>query len=163
MIYIDMDDVCADLNGYVNREFGTDKQVGQPIKLEHWNELVRYHPRLFRDLEVNEQFVEAFDLIERVMGYRDIAFLTALPYQTHFPYASMDKVDWIREHFGNRYPVFFGPYPADKQNHCSGPEDLLVDDNAENCLQWQARGGVARIYRNETFLDWFGEGNYFRT
>jgi len=161
MIYIDMDDVCADLNGYVNKTFGCDKRVGEPIQKAHWNELVSYHPRLFRDLEINAQFLPAFEMILRACRRGEIAFLTALPYQTHFPYASMDKVDWIREHFGEEYPVFFGPYAADKHLHCKAG-DLLIDDSAENCQQWELQGGVGRVYRNETFYDWFAEGNYFR-
>jgi hypothetical protein len=73
----------------------------------------------------------------------------------------MDKIDWIREHFGEEYPVFFGPYAADKHLHCK-TGDLLIDDSAENCQQWELQGGVGRVYRNETFYDWFAEGNYFR-
>ena len=159
MIYIDMDDVCADLTGYVNRTFGINKQVGEPIKQDHWNELVRYHPRLFKDLDFNEPFREAFRLIASPRRPEEIAFLTALPYGEHFPYAAMDKVDWIRAHFGFNYPIFFGPYAQDKQLYCK-PGDLLIDDSFENCQQWISRGGTAKIYRNETFLDWFSEGKF---
>ena len=158
MISIDMDDVCADLTGYVNRTFNTNKAVGELISKEHWAELIAHHPRVFRDLDFNEPFRAYFRELADPRHNRAIAFLTALPQCDRFPYAAMDKVDWIREHFGYNYPVFFGPYASNKYRHCK-PGDTLIDDSSQNCEQWVAAGGVACLYRNDTFRSWLDEMN----
>ena len=152
MIYLDLDDVCADLTGYVNRAFGINKEVGEPISKEHWVELARYHPRLFKDLDFNEPFRKFYQEILEYAGEKNIAFLTAIPYHSNFHYAIMDKVDWVREQLTVKHPIFFGPYSQDKQFHCK-PGDILIDDSIKNCTQWESRGGKAIIYRNESFFE----------
>lgn len=156
MIYIDLDDVCADLTGYANRVFGANTQVGEGISKEHWVELFTYHQRMFRDLDVNEPFRAVFHKIVNTVPTNKIAFLTALPYNEVWQYAAMDKIDWVREVFGYKYPVFFGPYAHDKQHHCRD-SDVLIDDNSMNCQQWREKGGISRVYRNETIHDWWDE------
>lgn len=164
MIYLDLDDVCADLTGYINRVLGTNYAVGEGFKTAHWSELVRYHPRMFRDLEVNEPFMSAYRTITQTIDSRNIAFLTAVPlgYGQDFQYTIIDKIDWVREHFGTAHPVFFGPFPHEKHNHCR-PNDLLIDDNLSNCQQWRARGGQSIVYRNDTFFDFWTEFNQLET
>jgi len=93
----------------------------------------------------------------------NVAFLTALPHpdpKSAWPYAPMDKINWVAEYCAKRYvsvPVFLGPYAHDKYKHCE-IGDILIDDNLTNCTQWETAGGSAHVYRTakgcHEFLDY---------
>jgi hypothetical protein len=152
MIYIDMDDVVADFSGYVNQKCGTDLKVGHGmVPIEHWRHLCQYHPRMFRNLEPNLEFInDGYELIRDKFNDSKIAFLTALPVDGRWDwrYAAQDKVDWIRSYFGNKHPVFFGPYTFDKYRFCKSSNDILIDDREDICNDWSNNGGIAILYRN---------------
>ena len=164
MIYIDIDDVVADFSGYVNLKCGTNLynlQIGHGISIEGWKHFSRYHPRMFRDLEPNLEFInDGYEWIRDKFNDDQIAFLTSLPLggQWEFRYAAQDKIDWIREYFGDRHNIFFGPYCHDKRNFCKSPDDILVDDIKNLCSEWIRTGGKAILFRNnKQFVQEFKE------
>ena len=152
MIYIDMDDVVADFSGYVNQKCNTNLEVGHGmVPFEHWRYLCQYHPRMFRDLEPNLEFInDGYEWIRDKFNDNQISFLTALPVggQWDWRYAAQDKIDWIRDHFGNRHNIFFGPYTYDKRHFCRSADDLLIDDRDNICREWIYEGGTAILFRN---------------
>ena len=162
MIYIDMDDVVADFSGYVNQKCGTDPRVGHGmVPIEHWRQLCRYHPRMFRDLEPNWEFInDGYEWIRDKFNDDQIAFLTAIPVdgQWDWRYAPQDKIDWIRYYFGTRHSVFIGPFTGDKRHFCKSPDDILVDDRENLCHDWIRAGGTAFLFRNnKQFVQEFKE------
>jgi len=148
MIYIDMDDVAADLQGYANQVNGTSLSIGDSMGESNWAELRRGHQRMFRDLEPNRGFIE-----KCIRGFEldkgSAAFLTALPFDNKslWRYAPGDKLRWVHEHVSPEMDVFFGPFAHDKRLHCE-PGDMLIDDNHQNCIEWVQQGGFAHLYRN---------------
>jgi hypothetical protein len=162
MIYIDMDDVVADFSGYVNSQFGTKFQVGHGnVPVDIWNELSKYHSRMFRDLEPNLGFIsDGYEWIRDRFQDSEIAFLSAVPVNGswNWRFAAQDKVDWIREHFGTRHDIFLSPYTYDKHYFCRSAEDVLVDDRTNLCEDWIRKGGTAIIFRNnDQFVKEFKE------
>jgi hypothetical protein len=148
MIYIDMDDVTANLTEYANRVNGTKHGIGDRMGLDDWANLRLGHQRMFRDLEPSKEFINKV-IWDFKLHHGGAAFLTALPLDEHSPWrhAPGDKLRWVHKHVGQEIDVFFGPYAHDKKNHCE-PGDLLIDDNHQNCIEWVRQGGFAHLYRN---------------
>lgn len=164
MIYIDLDDVTADFIGYVNKALGTNYPIGVGVSQADWLTIRDSHNRIFADLEPSADFVQIFRRIVETVGPNNAAFLTALPHpdpHCTWAYAPMDKVGWVTQYCidnGPEYaiPIFLGPYAHDKYKHCE-VGDMLIDDNATNCAEWEAAGGIAHLYRTaadcQLFLD----------
>jgi len=147
-INIDMDGVVADFftgaSVYLNamkEEIQQADQNGQWPEAS-WNRL-RDAPHWFRNLPKMPQADEMMALAQRFrdeLGW-NLRMLTAIPNKNDLPDVFQDKFDWMQEYYpGIR--VNFGPYSTDKWRHCK-PGDILVDDRADNCAQWQAAGGHA--------------------
>ena len=142
-LYLDMDGVVADWRANAVRVIGYDCfDPAQRYKDEDWA-LLRSDPHIFLNLPLMPRSDE---LVALARQYRDVLgwellFLTAIPHNNDVPWTFHDKQVWASRHFPD-IPVHFGPYSEDKQEHC-GPNDILVDDRSDNCLQWRAAGGVA--------------------
>jgi len=158
ILYLDMDDVVADwrtaAEDLLQLKFPNGDQWAR-IPDEKWAELKR-NSRFYRDLPLKEG---ARDLVQycRDAVYEgkieDVRFLSAIPHNNDMPWSIQDKVWWAHHYFPG-IPVFLGPYSHDKQDHCQ-PGDILIDDRTDNCVQWEARGGKAHIYRTwEPCRDW---------
>jgi 5'(3')-deoxyribonucleotidase len=149
IIYLDMDDVVADWYTYAQDylDIRWDKADNWHIPDSSWKRLKDCH-RFYRDLPLK---AGANELVEWVTDYagrsgNEVRFLSALPHNNDMHWAVWDKVQWAQRYFPN-IPVFLGPYSHDKQHHCK-PGDILIDDRAINCEQWEAVGGLAHIYDN---------------
>ena len=157
MIYFDMDEVVSDLNGYANTVNGTSLKNGDKMEEHHWNELRVNHQRLFRVLSPHTEFIRRV-IIEP--NRTDFAMLTALPFddKSNWRHAPMDKILWAQKHIRQGTQVFFGPYGHDKKNHCA-MGDILIDDNAQNCIDWRTHGGLAHEYKGnvDECLYWIKE------
>lgn len=140
---LDMDGVCADWSAGAARIIGyriDDPTVHYPDT--DWQKL-RNEGRIFRDLP---KMPRADELVAIARRFRDelgweLVFLTAIPHNNDMPWAFHDKTKWAEEHYPD-IPVHFGPYSADKQQHCN-PGDILVDDRKDNCKNWKSEGGIA--------------------
>lgn len=145
-IYLDMDDVVADWTGYANTFFNTPGRAATHyLPDDEWAKLKTLQ-RMYAELPVKTGAHELVNMCYRYCAEHNtrLAFLTALPHDDSFPYASYDKVHWADSNFAN-IPVFFGPYAKDKHNFCE-PGDILIDDRRSNCEDWVRAGGKAHIY-----------------
>jgi hypothetical protein len=145
-IFLDMDGVAADwVTGCAN-------VIGRRIEDPHvhctdeeWA-LMRQQGRFFRDLP---KMPSADDLVAVARKFRDelgygLVFLTAIPHNNDVPWTFHDKMLWARDNYED-IPVHFGPYSQDKHKHCTCPDDVLIDDRHDNCMDWAKAGGTAII------------------
>ena len=147
-LYLDMDGVVADFDGYAEKMLGAEHKVNDVWPYSVWQKLLE-NQRLYRDLD---KTVEADALVEycryfcKIRGY-NLHFLTAVPKGNDVHWAFYDKVVWVQ----NYYPdiaVHFGPFSKDKQVHCK-PGDILIDDRNSNISEWQAAGGIAILHKGD--------------
>jgi 5'(3')-deoxyribonucleotidase len=70
--------------------------------------------------------------------------LTAIPKRWAWPDVTKQKRGWIKNYLPEISDdrIRFGPYAEDKQYHCTGHLDILIDDKIRNIEQWRARGGT---------------------
>ena len=135
-VFVDMDGVVADFDGYANRTLGIETTPGYRFSQEDWYKLRKHNQRIYRDLPLTST---ALNLIYTLKELRDvygftIIFLTAVPHENDLGWAFTDKVEWARKYFPG-IPVWFGPYSADKYRHC-GDGDVLIDDRVSNIKEW---------------------------
>lgn len=158
-LYLDMDGVLADFNTAAERYLGATPQEHQAAAQRgrwpsnQWQRLVEV-PNFYRHLPLMPQ---AEELVRIALLFRtnldyDVKILTAIPKDNDMPDCFHDKIDWVNEHFPwADLRVHFGPYSHDKQHHCRGSEDILVDDRTSNCTEWRARGGRAIQVRDGAY------------
>ena len=145
--YLDMDGVVADWDtaamAYIGNTHWQDPELGgYSLTADQWNKLAQY-TRFYRNLPIMPRSVELVTLARRYrdeLGW-DLLFLTAVSHLNDVPWAYNDKVLWAQDTWHD-IPVHFGPHASDKWRHCR-PGDILVDDRADNCAQWQQAGGVS--------------------
>jgi 5'(3')-deoxyribonucleotidase len=145
-LYLDMDGVVADFDGYAHQKLGIGPSEGK-YPQNVWEILIE-NPRLYRDLKPTPYATQLYDFCHKIakkLDYR-VAFLTAIPKKNDVQYAMHDKVEWAQKHFPGT-PVFFGPYSRDKQNHCY-TGDILIDDRTDNIQEWKDAGGVGILHKD---------------
>lgn len=152
-LYLDMDGVLADFDGYARTVIKTDVDSGTGMWAhEDWRKL-RTVPNLYRNLPPMPQAHDLYNLAMRFQNELNwrVAVLTAVPKNNDIKDAFQDKFDWIAEHFpGVR--IYFGPYSKDKHTHAT-PGDILVDDRTSNCEEWTAAGGIAVQVRKNRYQE----------
>jgi len=141
-VYIDMDGVVADFDGYAEKCVGYKSPNGKRYPQEDWYKIVsdgRFYSKLEK-LPWADKLIS--DICTLACQYSfEYKFLSAVPTQNDCPYAFQDKIDWVRKHYGD-IDVFFGPYSDDKQIRCQ-TGDVLIDDRPSNIAQWEEVGGYA--------------------
>jgi len=135
-LYVDMDGVVSDFDGYAQRELGIQPNPGYRFSQADWYKLKAFNQRIYRDIPV---LPTAYSLIDQLRTIRDdhnleMYFLTAVPKENDCPWSFWDKCNWAAQHFPG-IPVFFGPYSVDKQKHYK-PGDILIDDRVSNIEEW---------------------------
>ena len=148
-IYLDMDGVVSDFDGYAEPIVGFRTPGGVRYDQEGWA-LISANPRVYRDLP---EMPEAHRLVKEVCQLAkdkdmDVGFLTAIPRQNDVPWVFHDKINWINARWPD-IPVFFGPYSSDKQVHCKSSNDVLIDDRPSNIEEWRAAGGKAILHTGD--------------
>lgn len=157
MIYLDMDGVLADFDGWI-------------AKLGHQNECSFIHrpreewtpsqialdkivvdamatPGFFRNLEPMPGCHELWNYCKEY----DPVVLTARPKDPlSAERVTREKRDWITEQFGpipdNRFICCLRSEKQDFIGHTQHPHQILVDDLEQNCKDWVAVGGIAIIH-----------------
>lgn len=133
-IYIDLDGVLADFDGWKNTIPGLTKQN----VWEHAKKVPDFYYQL-------KPMPEGILLMKYLRSLNiPLAILTALPRRSTMPDAEADKLKWVREHVGD-IEFNIGPYAKDKQNF-SGHGKILIDDSELNIPQWISRGGTGILY-----------------
>lgn len=160
-LYLDMDGVLADFDsaasvliGATTEERLTAEQTGR-WPAHKWQQIAD-HANFYRNLP---KMPLADDLVALAVKFRDnlnydVKILTAIPHDNDMHEAFHDKIDWINQHYGDQgFRVHFGPYSEDKQRHCSGLDDILVDDRTSNCREWRRAGGTSIQVRKDHYTD----------
>jgi 5'-nucleotidase len=148
-IYVDMDGVVADFDGYVKSTFGFENKPNVRFTQDEWEQIIAHNPRIYRTLSVldnAEQIIQAVKDLASKHDY-DIRFLTAVPKNNDLGWAFWDKIEWIQEHFPG-IPVWFGPHSTDKQHHHQSG-DILIDDRLQNIEEWRGVGGQAILHKGD--------------
>jgi len=134
-IFLDMDGVVADFDGYAHRTLGIETKPGVRFDQQDWYRLRDHSPRIYSLVPV---LPTAHDLVkqvkELVSDSYDIRFLTAIPRENDMGWAYWDKMKWAEKNFPG-IPVWFGPYSDDKQHHYK-EGDILIDDRIKNIDDW---------------------------
>jgi 5'(3')-deoxyribonucleotidase len=132
IIYVDMDGVVADFDkGYADA-FGRDVYGDDSFTItQHCLQV----PHFFRFLSVLGKGAELVDLLRD--DYK-IVFLTT-PMQG-MEYCRRDKLNWVREHFGDDHDVIFSNAKAD---YVVDESSILIDDMERNLKPWTEAGGTA--------------------
>jgi len=148
-IFLDMDGVVADFDGYAEPIVGFRTPGGVRYDQEGWAK-ISANPRVYRDLP---EMKDADRLVKEVQQLAkdngmDVHFLTAIPRQNDVPWVHWDKIKWIEQRWVD-IPVFFGPYSNDKHQHCKSSDDVLIDDRPSNIEEWRAAGGKAILHTGD--------------
>lgn len=141
-IFLDMDGVLANWEKSVTEVLGRDSAVRDFT----WEELLEAAPRLYADLELMPSAVRLWDYVRNSSGVSSVKILTAIPRRIHWPDCTSHKREWVWKHFGSDVDVLFGPFAWDKQFHCKGIDDILIDDSELNIPQWRQRGGLGILH-----------------
>lgn len=152
-LYLDMDGVVADFDGYAYKVLGVPPSGGiYPDDV--WTKLAA-NPRIYRDLMPTKYAGELYQECVKLCLKNDYnwAFLSAVPKGNDVKHAFQDKVEWAQKYFPG-VTVFFGPYSKDKHHHCQ-PGDILIDDRRSNIEEWNAAGGIGILHKD--YVDTMGQ------
>jgi 5'(3')-deoxyribonucleotidase len=142
-LYIDMDGVVADFNGFAATILNTRVEQGaQKWSEEQWKKL-RDYPCLYRYLPKTshaDEIISLAQMFQNVLGW-EVYMLTAVPKGNDVPDAFHDKILWMQKYYPN-IKVRFGPFAVNKKDHCK-PGDVLIDDRISTCEEWEEAGGRA--------------------
>lgn len=154
MIYIDLDGVLADLDGWLE-----DKMPVNPTP--------KLAERAFNTIAV-EQYEVMFTQSKRIeenfaLLAGDYRILTALPHQQNF-FKYGAQLGFDGQELARRYNQLYANklhwcikqgIPADrviivparklKQQFCINPEDTLYDDSLPTIREWRAKGGIGFV------------------
>ena len=145
-IYIDMDGVVADFNGFISDNLGrTINWTDRNITKDEWRFLLGLGNIYFK-LPLMRDATKLVGYCSNITTPKyNVEFLTALPSKTTMPEAEPDKIRWIKKYFP-LYKVNFGPFSSDKWKWCK-PGDILIDDKRSNIDDWCNKGkGIAILH-----------------
>lgn len=143
MIYIDIDGVLADSDGFLAT---LDPQA---LKDTH---------RLFKTIYKNytRVFKESKPLVDLsfLKNLKEFTLLTALPNSRNIDSFAVDEVEtksimktlednkkqWVAQHIGDCNLIIL-ELRADKSKFCKSKDDILIDDNKDTGKRWKAAGG----------------------
>ena len=151
-IFIDMDGVLADFNGYCQSKYG--KNYSDIIDIQGFWHDKNQHKDLFINLiPLPSAYKMLNDLYNLALLYPiQFKVLTALPHGGGYPEAELHKNQWIDKYFPELSgKVLTGPYAVDKQNHCN-KHDVLIDDNSRNVVQWSHKGGLGILHTESNYI-----------
>lgn len=139
-IFLDLDGVMADFETHFRNLFGKEPPSnGGTTDDEMWK-LIYDHSEFFTTMPLMEG-AKQFYMKAYFEGF-DFIILTAAS-KTHYPTVAVQKMQWVREHFGPDMlclPVYGS---ASKQFFMQNKGDILIDDYQKNCKRWEAAGGIA--------------------
>jgi len=147
VIYLDMDGVLADFEGWANNEFSDWKaEINKP----GWGAFDNCQ-NLFLELPLMCGALELYDACVNItQDINQVQILTALPKSGIIPLAAQHKIEWARKNIHPNIRVNFGPHAQHKQYHQRHEDDLLIDDMEINISQWLGVGGYGILH-----TDWY--------
>ena len=149
-IYIDMDGVLADFergvrelcNMQASSQAGKDEDPGYDDRM--W-EAIRKVDHFYDRLELMPGAKEMFDLLYGRYGDR-VEILTGIPREERgIVTAKEDKIAWTRRLLSEDAAVH-AVCRKHKQDYCTGPEDILIDDREKTIREWREKGGTGILH-----------------
>lgn len=146
-IWLDMDGVLADFDGFFLSSFGiATKDV---TKKEMWK-AIHGHDEFFYNLPMMEGAKELYiAAISSTELAADVYILTSAG-SSNYMHVAEQKKRWIQKHIDHNVTVIAVREGADKAAMVQNKGDILVDDWRKNCEAWEAVGGLAVKYENAT-------------
>jgi 5'(3')-deoxyribonucleotidase len=149
-VFVDLDGVVADFDGYFKRHHGMlphdVQKAHRGDDAEMWR-MVKSIPNFWFELPL---MPGARDLWRVVEPYHPI-ILTGCPRADDGDgidsKAVVGKRKWVAHHFGASVPVITCR-SKDKPLHMISKGDILIDDRPWNIKKWQKAGGSVVLFRN---------------
>lgn len=147
-IFVDMDGVVADLDGFYLKLTGKPSpKLGGPESKSFWrvvNTYHKYHGRSFyEDLPILPDAIQLMDGIKQVCP--DPIFLTGGGDPTH-PETTEGKRRWVDRYFGQNQKMICCKSREKCKNGKSG--DVLIDDWIKYRHLWEEMGGIFILHDN---------------
>lgn len=138
-LFLDLDGVLADFDGFLERVLGivSDRNQERP---DFWDTLRAYKGRLYFDME---PFPRAKEMFKALREFNP-TILTGVP--KSIPRAYEDKVEWVKKHIDPEVAVI-GCKSWEKFKYGS-PGDILVDDWNKYQTNWEKMGGIFILHKN---------------
>lgn len=152
ILYLDLDGVLADFEGYGKKIVGFRPAERGLVKYNRpdWARISK-NKRLYSELNVLPgalNFVFQCKQLSAAHNF-DIRFLSAIPQDLPVNWAVWDKTQWVQKYFPG-IPLFLGPYSRDKWKHCT-PGDMLIDDRLDNIQDWKEKGAGEACHHTGDF------------
>lgn len=145
MIYIDLDGVLADFNGKVLEIMG--KYPHQVTPKELWKTL-EHVDNFYYSLDIIEgskEFLETILYINNI----NVEILTALPSPSKkLRTSSNDKIMWVYDKLDPYIITNCVSNWRMKSYYCRNDDDILIDDQEKNIVNWQETGGIGILHNN---------------
>ena len=139
MIFVDVDGVLADHDGEYRKLTGGDPKND---KGKVRRDRLAPFPHFYANLPVLPGAMELWSFLR---PYHPSILSAASNFLVH---SREDKKEWVEHHLGlSGARVIVTDYPKDKQNYAK-KGDILIDDRADNCAEWEKAGGIAVHYTN---------------
>jgi len=145
-IFLDLDGVMADFDGYFRQLYGKypwDYEDGDAFDVIISN--TDQGKGYFRSLPLMPR---AMDLWNEIKKYNPI-ILTATGHM--IPSAAEEKIEWVRKHISETAEIIIETKGRDKYKHIRNPTDLLIDDRSKAIDPWVKSGAVGILYSEDRF------------
>ena len=111
-----------------------------------WEQLHQKCPQMYL---LGQDIPGSVQLFHDMAAHGENFILTAVPRRWSWPDVTKHKRTWATFHLDiHPEKVRFGPYAEDKQYHCLGPKDVLIDDRVRNIQQWECQGGTGIEFKS---------------
>lgn len=145
MLYIDIDGVLADSDGYVASL--------EPRSVSDTHILFKTLARNYETVFINSKPLIDLKLLENIGEFK---LLSALPNRSNIDsfYEDSNQVDkvfskyvenkkaWVKKHIGDCELIITNT-ASEKSKYCKSSKDVLIDDSDKNRKKWVAAGGIA--------------------
>ena len=152
MIFLDMDGVLADFDRGVKELCGLE-----PLSQNLKHRDPKQDDLMWEKIRETDHFYDRLDLLPgakelfgRIYGkYGDqCEILTGIPRKERgIVTAEEDKRNWTRRMLSDTVKVNAVGRKY-KQNYCTGPESVLIDDREKTIREWRALGGTGILHVN---------------
>ena len=145
MLYIDIDGVLADCDGYLKTldpRSETDTHIMFKTFARNADK-VFLNSKPLVDLSILKTFPE-FKLLSALPNRSNIDSFCSSDRETHLIFTQFiaNKNDWVRNNIGDCELIIVDA-AADKAKYCKSSKDVLIDDSDKNRKKWIAAGGIA--------------------